>query len=300
MMLAEDAVLAGELPAARKHLGAMPSCGGAQSDLATATVLSDLARRGEQEADRAALASYLASGAPGRSAVNQLLATVLEARAAVKAKPSVAKPQLLKSIDALETLPDDDENRNKALLFAYQALVFEALDREDFGSALDLLARQRRTRVSGCAFGLTAESGRLGVVVRTVLNRLSGASVPFEGLLSKALNLDEYRSALRGCPEVAVVAEPAFHGQARLLDVDTAWSFREGTFGMDQEPRRFQRHVVISDVEAPAELNLPRLPPWKSTSEVPIHEHLVGGAATPIRTLATIADADLLRSTRTA
>jgi cellulose synthase operon protein C len=125
ILLAQDAVLAGELETTRERLKVIPSCSDAQErDVEVATIYSELARRGGAT-DGKVLHDYLATGAPALGKVERILASVLEQRAFVSRSPA-AREALARAVALLEPLPDNDEMRNLARSFAYRALVFQA------------------------------------------------------------------------------------------------------------------------------------------------------------------------------
>jgi len=117
----------------------------------------------------------------------------------------------------------------------------------------------------------------------------------------------EVRDALRGCPEVEVLARPPAQGLPELLPIETAWSFRVDA-GAGSTPTRPTAHsatqpippasgpaplparrVVIANAEPPAALRIARLSPWRSAE--PPQVLLEGKAATPSRALAEMGEA---------
>jgi cellulose synthase operon protein C len=296
ILLAQDAVLAGELAAARERLKLIPSCSDAvETERDVAIIHSELARRGSR-ADAQLLHEYLVAGPPQRGQIEQIFAKVLEQRAVVRNQPTPAKLELACAIERLEAMPDEDEARNLARLLAYRALIFQALEEKDYRGALDLLVRERQTQLpDGCALGISAEPGRLAIVARTGAGEHLGSLSTFAGEVARAALPDEIKAKLSSCAEVMVVAEPAFHAQSRLLDGTLAWSFREGGEPLAPAPPGFAQHVAITDVEPPGELKLDPLPPWRPPAGLTVHRHLTGAVATPARVLASLGQADLIQ-----
>lgn len=103
---------------------------------------------------------------------------------------------------------------------------------------------------------------------------------------------DRLREVLRGCERVDVLAWPPVFGHTDLLPPEVPWSFR---LGRTAQPRTTPtaRRLVVSSVDAPALLQLPRLPQWLPSQEpeaVPL-QVLSGSDATPARVLADMRDA---------
>jgi hypothetical protein len=96
---------------------------------------------------------------------------------------------------------------------------------------------------------------------------------------------------LERCDEVHVYAPPPIHGLAGLLPPGVAWSYRSGAAPDSGAvpPRR----LVVSDVETPESLGLPRLARWSEapTASPTPTTWLHGTEATPARVLDAMADA---------
>jgi cellulose synthase operon protein C len=105
----------------------------------------------------------------------------------------------------------------------------------------------------------------------------------------------EVRDALRGCPEIEVLARPPTQGLPELLPIEFAWSFRVDAGPTQTHPLASgpaalpARRMVIANVEPPAALRIARLSPWRSAE--PPQVLLEGKAATPSRALAEMGEA---------
>ena len=98
-------------------------------------------------------------------------------------------------------------------------------------------------------------------------------------------------ASLRGCDEVPVLAEPTLSGRPRLLPADVAFSYlAPGAKAPSGAKPGASHRVVVSDVEPPASLGLPRLMPWSRDAE-PGEVHLRGASATPGAVLSEMEDA---------
>jgi hypothetical protein len=87
---------------------------------------------------------------------------------------------------------------------------------------------------------------------------------------------------------VAVFAPAPVHGQPMLLGPDVAWAYRMGPAAPPPVTPPKPRRLVISDVEPPPSLQLPRLGPWGRAPDDAATVWLHGGAATPARALAEL------------
>ena len=145
----------------------------------------------------------------------------------------------------------------------------------------------------GCVVGVSHDD-RVTVIVRGANGRTSAEirEVP-EGqrvlaspeLLSRAL-----REPLVGCPSIEVIATGPYLGVAGLLGSDLRWTYRSSP-RRATGPLRFDRQVVVTDVEPPAELGLP---PLRRMQLGPAARVLAGRMATPSGVLDAIGDAELV------
>ncbi|NPC68770.1 CHAT domain-containing protein [Corallococcus exiguus] len=189
-----------------------------------------------------------------------------------------------------------DIEARKAWAHSHHVLVMDAGRAKEWGPAVDLLAREvDRTAPTSCLLALAGQDERMLFVARGP----TGAS---DGLYLHALKQplreqvpavpERLLQVLAGCDVVRVLAEPILLGRPGLLPGDRAWSYlapgghRVGAPASAPVPKR----LVVSDVEPPATLGLPRLMPWKGmTGQGDVH--LRGRAATPEAVLAEMEDA---------
>jgi hypothetical protein len=115
----------------------------------------------------------------------------------------------------------------------------------------------------------------------------ASAEIDSERLVPKSV-----RDKLQGCPSIKVFAPAPVHGTPSLLPPDLAWSYRFGGDARADQGRAPPHRVLVSDVEPPASLGLPKLLPWKSApgADAP-SAWLRGTTATPDRVLAELRDA---------
>ncbi|AFE05970.1 hypothetical protein COCOR_04698 [Corallococcus coralloides DSM 2259] len=189
-----------------------------------------------------------------------------------------------------------DIEARKAWAHSHHVLMMDAGRAKEWGPAVDLLAEEvDRTAPTSCLLALAGQDERMLFVARGP----TGAS---SGLYLHALKQplreevpavpESLLQVLAGCGVVKVLAEPILLGRPGLLPADRAWSYlapgghRVEAPAVAPAPKR----LVVSDVEPPATLGLPRLMPWKGMTG-PGDVHLRGRAATPESVLAEMEDA---------
>jgi hypothetical protein len=179
---------------------------------------------------------------------------------------------------------------------AYAALILDAGQAGEQERALALFAEEAGAPAPDrCVLGVELDTERVLVVARGASGELVGrfdASRRTRDFEVTALVPAPVLAALEPCPRVDVYARYPLHGRAELLPPRFAWSYSRGTQPPPPAASGLSRHLVVSDVEAPASLDLPRLLPWRPAREDDGREHLAGAAATPSRVLAAMARAD--------
>lgn len=206
---------------------------------------------------------------------------------------------LERAIAEADALDPGDIDGRKARSYAYLPLTLDAGHAGEWDRVWTLLGRAARTTAaSRCGLGAAADDGTSVVVVRDAAGASQGVfDATHAGPAIDAAHLvpPSLRAALRGCPEVEVLARPPVQGLPQLLVDDVAWSYR-----VDRDrrpvvpgpaPTRATR-LVIANTEPPASLGVARLLPWQS-SEAP-DVRLEGASATPSRALAEFSDATFI------
>jgi hypothetical protein len=204
---------------------------------------------------------------------------------------ATARALLDRAIAASRAMPSADANAHKARSYAYSLLVLDAGRDGDWQRVWQLLGDETGVTIDRCGLGVASEGNRSVVVVRDDAGALEGRydtssssnARDVAHLVPAAL-----RARLRACSDVDVIARPPIEGSPSLLPVELAWSYRSGLSSLDSPPVRGHR-LVISNVEPPAELGLPHLMAWRSTS--PPDLALEGPSATPLHALAAAAGA---------
>jgi hypothetical protein len=207
----------------------------------------------------------------------------IEGRVLIDRDPSAGEALLRSAITIAKSSPRDTEAA-QAAASSYSLLATVDAKRGDGAGALAVLATELGTEVPAtCAVGIAAEGRDVVAITRdkagAIAVHASTRSAPTTEL-PPGLG-----GAVAGCDRVVVLARPPFHGMPRLLPDDIAWSYlsaRKRPVGPTGS-----RHVVVTDVEPPKSLELPRLASWSNSST----DVIAGPSATPQRVLAAIGDA---------
>ncbi len=285
---------------ARAALAQAPACGQPLplSGIEDLAVLAHFAGTAAEAARaRAALDEQRARGAlrPGERAV----ADEIEGRLLVDGGGDAAAGRALleRAIAAADARPSWDPDAVEARSLAYAALMVDAARRGDHAGVLDLFAREAGAeRPARCALGVASDFDRVVVAARgsdgNALGEYRAGQRPSPAV--ERLVPDAVKAALAGCPSVDVFARPPFQGRADLLPRDLAWRYRVGRAAPADARAPSPRRLIVSGVEAPPALGLPRLPPWSAPDRGEPGEALVvlsGADATPERVLAELQSA---------
>ncbi len=246
----------------------------------------------EVSALRAEIAALRALPSPGaRAALDQI-----EGRLLIDRDAAAATALLERAIAAARRLAPDDVEARMVRSYATSILALDAAragawDRvwTRLGEAAGWAPPDR------CAVGVVVEDRASVVVIRDAAGAAHGvfeAARPAPTIDATTLVPAGLRAALRDCAAIEVIARPPVHGIPGLLPVEMAWSYRSAAASAEPATREPPRRVVISDVEPPAALGLPRLLPWRSTT--PPDVAVAGAPATPTRVLAELADASFV------
>lgn len=233
---------------------------------------------------------------PSLSAGERLLVDHIEGRILIE-RDREAGQRLLRGVITGSALKrSSDIEARKAWSHSHHVLVMDAGRAKEWDAAVALLAEELdRPAPTSCLLALAGQDERLLFVVRDATGAADGVylnalkrplreqvpEVP-EGLLER----------LTRCGMVRVLAEPILQGRPGLLSPHRAWSYLTpgGPRVAAPAPAPAFKRLVVSDVEPPASLALPRLMPWKGETG-PGDVHLRGRAATPDSVLAEMEDA---------
>ncbi|RKG84807.1 CHAT domain-containing protein, partial [Corallococcus terminator] len=230
------------------------------------------------------------------SAGDRLLLDHLEGRILIERDRETGQRLLRGVITGSALKRSSDIEARKAWSHSHHVLVMDAGRAKEWDLAVALLAEELdRTAPTSCLLALAGQDERLLFVAR-------GPDGKAEGLYLNALKRplreevpgvpERLRLVVAACESVRVLAEPILQGRPGLLPPDRAWSYLApggqsvAAPAIAPAPKR----LLVSDVEPPASLGLPRLMPWKGVAG-PNDVHLRGRAATPEAVLAEMEDA---------
>ncbi len=284
---------------ARAHLQQALRCGPINR-LSGAAVLAELARSSpsldEDARHLRASAELLRNNredplSPGEA----LLLAHYEARLGLEQDRERGRALLRRNLEDAAALAREDVNARKARTASYTSLLLEAGRTGDFQGALALFAEEQGLPVpAGCLLAVAVDDERTLLVARGPGGEPRGHhDTSRQELFQDAAGLvpEALLEVLRPCERVLVLARPPVHGHAGLLPPELAWSYHVGRALPAPRTPPTARHLVVADVEPPAELGLPRLNAWAPGSADAGRVVLAGPAATPKRVLAEMADA---------
>ncbi|WP_216669771.1 CHAT domain-containing protein, partial [Corallococcus exiguus] len=264
-----------------------------------AGVLADLARFGPMPGAADALSRALSGLRQGQARPGErALLDSIQGEFELERDPTAGRALLRSVLTQAEQWPGDVYAR-RAQARASAALISDAGRTGAFVEALALAGRQFQvTEVpERCVLAVSVQHERTLAVARGPSGAVHGdftqtRTAPLgqdaSGLVPPAL-----QEALRGCEQVQVLAPPPVNGLPRLLPPDIAWSYRVGhaTVG-PLPPVDSGEHLVVSNVDTPAALGLPRLPPMSHPPGEDARRVMLEGArATPSRVLEAMATA---------
>lgn len=284
--------------AARQNLMVSEKCG------TTATVQGllaevDLSRLENDNSRITTIRTHLEAlrnRAPG-TASQRMMADFIEGRLLLRSDRANGEGLLRRAITQADAEPSWNAEAAKVRAYSYRTLVADAGRRGAFADALASLSIALKVTLSPserCVLGVARDDEQLVIVARGADGGMKGR---YEGSIKTGqIDIDKYipsdmLTMLPGCASVAVLALPPFQGQPDLLPKELAWSYR-----LSARPRQRSsappRHLVVSDIDIPAELALPRLSPWPilANAESGV-QTLTGRAATPTRVLAEMVHA---------
>lgn len=283
---------------ARRALEVAAACPSTPLDHMFGATFAEMARAkpasGDEELLRRTLAARASNPVPGDAVYTRYI----EGRFLLDREPDKGRALLQRAIDEAQKLPRADTLAREAWTLSYSSLVTDAGRAGDHARVLELMAAQLGTSVPArCALAAAVHHERSVVVARgrdgTLVGHYDGdRKEPFSRSPTSRLVPERLRQALKDCERVDVLAWAPVFGRTDLLPPDMAWSFRMGRTAQPR-PASGERRLVVSSVEAPSLLQLPRLPPWTPPPEpgATPPELLSGSEATPSRVLSSMSDA---------
>jgi hypothetical protein len=258
-----------------------------QSAFVGAHVLRERGTPAEVAALRAAIAGLRAD--PATTPGHRALIDHAEGRLIIDRDRAAGEELLRRSIRAAAALPDWSAEGRKARAYSYAVLTLAAAQRGDADGTLALLAEESGLAApTRCALGVAVDDRLRMAAARGADGR---AALHFDrgrrstDLDPAALVPPEVAAHLAGCDAIDVLARPPVHGLPGLLPDAVAWRYVSARGRPMPAPPAAPRRLVVSDVEPPAALGLPRLAPW---SDFGPGQRLTGADATPARVLAAM------------
>ncbi|MET0401616.1 MAG: CHAT domain-containing protein, partial [Cystobacter sp.] len=291
------AIEALDVAEAKRELARARECP-APPSLFELAVQGDLLRFGATAREREDVARRLEvlradpSLAPGA----RLLMEQMAARILIETDRREGRRRLREVIEQARASRATDIEARKAWSYGHHSLVMDAGKAGDFEEALTTLAAgQERTAPASCLLAVAGQDERILFMARSARGDLRGE---YLGPRTRPLLEDlpavppAVLGALEGCDSVRVLAEPILLGRPGLLGPERAWSYLVPGGGEGRAPDAGlpPKRVVVSDVEPPATLGLPRLLPWSRAAQRGT-VLLRGASATPEAVLAELEDA---------
>ncbi len=179
------------------------------------------------------------------------------------------------------------------LHLSYRDLRVDAGKHQEYAQLFQLLVEEGRLAANQpCAVAIEVLDDRTAIAARGPRGEVTGAyQQSTQRKPAGELIPPSVRSALQGCEAVKVFAGHPVLGEPGLFGPEVAFSYASSA--ADPGPFVVGKHLVVHDVDAPAELNLPRLAAWDDTARAGVTE-LTGAAATPKRVAEAMRDASLI------
>jgi hypothetical protein len=282
---------------ARRELDQAPRCG-EPITLARADALANLERLGRAGPEAQALVADLDAARPGFSPGEQAFADAIAGRYLLEHDRAAGVARLERAIARAGQRPESDADARKARTYALVTLAVDDARRGQSASALTRIAAYLDgVPPPRCALGVAVDDERIVAVA----SGPAGDLATYVTVDRKSPELDparlvppELSRPLAGCPDIAVYAPPPIHGLPRLLPSELAWSYRMGRPAVPAAPppaapAPTPRRLIVSDVEPPPALDLPRLSPFAGRAADAVW--LFGPTATPGRVLGELATA---------
>ena len=286
--------------AARRELRLVPACPGEPAaDLDLLYLHADLMHLDPVPGDVAEIRGAVAALRQGGklTASDRSLADLVEGMALLEQDRAAGQALVRASIAAAEKLPGNEQAR-KWRGYGFTALLQDAGRAGEWTRALALFAEAERAPLPDrCVLGVSVDDSRRVAAARGAGGEALGAwAADVRGPIAEAGSVvpKAVVDALRACSQVQVFARPPLHGRPLLLPSELAWSYRVGHRQDTQAAAAPSHELVVTGVEAPAGLGLPRLADW-TTQAAPgaARTELRGSDATPERVLAALAQTGL-------
>ncbi|MBN1204743.1 MAG: CHAT domain-containing protein [Myxococcaceae bacterium] len=282
------------LEQARRDMDEALACG-QPVGLFGAWILGELTRLvprpGDGQSLRRALEEVRRLGdSPGR----QAYALYIEGRFILGRDKPAGRKLLRQAIEAAQQRPRSDTVARTARDGSYTTLISEAGQAGAWDEALALSAEALELPVpTRCALAVALDMERTVVVAQGPQGEPRGS---FDASRRAPLGEDVSHLVpaalvqhLRACEQVEVLALAPVDSRPGILPADMAWSYRATRLEPGPSASSAPLQLVVTDVEAPGELRLPRLRAWPSEPATGVPRVTLSGIeATPSRVLAAM------------
>lgn len=288
---------------ARPALQHAASCGEPLS-LVGAFSLSDLIRLSPTKEDLARFDAALTALRGSLSSPTDLaMVDHIEGRVRLDTDAAAGERLLRSAMKAVST--DSSATARKIRAYGFGLLRNQQASQQKFDALFALTQEELgRPLPEGCALVVDVEDDRIAVAGRQRGGAVTGAfaRVPRSRPHPDGVELTEIadlvapiaRQAFKSCgPNEALRVYAGFplHGRAGWLPDEIAWSYASGLPERTLVPGK---SVVVTDVDAPAELDLPHLAAWQPSAAFQVDTVVRGAQATPEGVLEAMRDASFI------
>jgi hypothetical protein len=212
--------------------------------------------------------------------------------------------KLLRDAMALgRALPPAESIGRKVVAYGFGILRIEAGSKNDFERVLALTSEELGQPLPVCSLVIAVEDDRITVAAKAPgaaaqgrfehirLDRPHPDYVSLEEVQAVAVPVAEQLAKACGERALSVFAGFPMNGRGGWLPDSIAWSYASA---LPERPYVAGPRLVVSEVEAPAELHLPRLAAYSRPLSAAGEVRLSGADATPERVLAAMRDASFI------
>ncbi|MBK7857747.1 MAG: CHAT domain-containing protein [Archangiaceae bacterium] len=233
----------------------------------------------------------------------QAMATHLEGRVELDVDARRGEQLLRDAMARGRALPPSDTTGQKVVAYGFGLLRAAAGERRDFARVLALTSEELGAPLPPCALVIDVEDDRITVAgqgpqgapqgrfTRIATSRPHPDWVSVEEVQAVAVPVAEPLAQACGERPLAVFAGFPLNGRGGWLPDGIAWSFASA---LPERARVAGPRLVVSEVEAPPELGLPRLAAYSRAAPAAAEVRLSGREATPERVLAAMREASFI------
>jgi hypothetical protein len=260
---AEGYLLALDPADAKRALELGPRCDVITLTRATELVL--LSRMGVKLPETATLRADLDVARRLGTAGKKLYADAIEGNLLLETDPVAGEALLRGTLDRVAEVRANSDAQ-AAETWSRLSLGWLHSERGEGGAVTELMARGTGLADSRCTLAIGVDHERVFSVLADAEGHTSvvtDAHAAHYPPLRESLAPDAFVTRLRACASVGVIASSPVNGTPRLLPPDLPWGYRVTGPRSAPEPALPPRRLIVSNVEPPPELSLPRLAGWE-------------------------------------